>query len=766
MTKEEDRFKKMVEDSQDWFWEFDENAVFTYSSPRISDLLGYEPEEILGLNAFDLMTADEAERVHKHFDPIAEKYLPFNNLINTNIHKDGHEVVVESSGTPIFDKEGRFRGYRGIDRDITERTHTEDLLRENTSKLKDIIETSTEWIWEMDAFGRYTYSNDALGSILGYSAEEFIERAFSDFLHVDDLAEVSRILPKYIEEKRGWQGWALRWKHKDGSYRWLESNANVVIGTSGQVKGFRGSDRDVTERKRILEELSASKEKLNDIVTLLPQAIYEADINGKLIFVNRAAFELFGYNEVDLAAGLNVLDMFVPEEVQKVRGNVDKLYWAKAEGSHEYTAQRKDGSTFPVIIYSNVVMRENEPVGIRGVIVNISKRKKYEQELEKARDAAESNNRAKDEFLANMSHELRTPITAILGFSELLEGTELSEKQQKYLATIITSSESLLGLVNDLLDIAKIEAGMVQLDSKEFNLRRLVSEIIHSQKPAAKAKKITLKSLINGNTPETLVGDPLRLKQILLNLVVNAIKFTKKGQVLLTVKVDKSLQSSDIICFDVTDTGGGMKKEDIDKIFRPFSQLDTSPSRSFSGAGLGLTICSKLSAIMEGGIEVDTTEGIGSSFLVRLPFERGGISSEGGEYSTKKRVDVSDDTPLQILLVEDYAGSRQFFTEALKRYGHEVDQAKNGAEALEKLHLKKYDITLMDLQMPVMDGMEAIKRIRAREKGTGEHIPVIALTAHAMEKDRVEVQSKGFDGYISKPLKIFELLAEIKRCLT
>ncbi|NJC88436.1 MAG: PAS domain S-box protein [Desulfuromonas sp.] len=639
MSDQDERFKKMVEDSLDWFWEFDENANFTYVSPRIRALLGYEPEELLGLNAFDLMDADEAERVRRCFNPIAQSFLPFSNLLNINTHKDGHKVVIESSGAPIFDNEGRFRGYRGI-------------------------------------------------------------------------------------------------------------------------------DRDITERKQIEEELRHSREKLNDILTLLPQSIYEADFSGRLTYANQVAFDLFGYSREDFAAGLNVLDMIIPEDVGRARENIGKLYMGGEEGSYEYTARRKDGTTFPVMIYSSAVKKEGAPLGMRGIIVDISKRKKYEQELEKARDMAESMSRAKDEFLANMSHELRTPITAVLGFTELLQGTELSEQQQKYLGTIASSTETLLALVNDLLDLARIEAGKVYLEREEFSLRTLIGEIANSQKPAAKAKGLAFNTRISTEVPDRLMGDPLRLKQVLLNLTVNAIKFSERGEVCLSVSVADFHPSTPLLSFDVADTGIGIRTEDIAEIFQPFSQLDPSSTRKFGGAGLGLAICTKLLAIMGGEISVTSCEGVGSTFHVRLPFEMAAIETEGGGAHPAGQATTAEGAPLQVLLVEDHEISQYFFAEVLKRCGHHVELAANGAEALGKLQCRSYDLVLMDVQMPVMDGLEAIGKIREMEKAGGGHLPVIALTAHAMEKDRIEVLGKGFDGYVSKPMKINELLDEVKRCLT
>lgn len=766
MAEENERFKKLVEDSQDWFWEFDENANFTYASPRIRDLLGYEPEELIGLNAFDLMDEEEARRVHAHFDPVAEKYLPFNGLINVNTHKDGRKVFIESSGTPIFDSEGRFRGYRGIDREVTERMQTAELLRGNAAELKTILETSTEWIWEVDLAGHHVYSNDRLRDFLGYAPDEFIGSEYTEFLHEDDRREVARIMPAYIREKRGWQGWTLRWRHKDGSYRWLESNARPMLAADGQVIGFRGADRDVTQRKRIEDALKLSEEKLNDIVTLLPQSIYEADFGGRVIFANRAAFELFGYSKEDFGAGLNVLDMVVPEDVDRARENIGRMYRGIEEGNHEYTARRKDGTTFPVMIYSSVVSKEGAPVGLRGIIVDISKRKKYEQELEKARDLAERMSRAKDEFLANMSHELRTPITAVLGFAELLLGTALSEQQQKYLGTIVSSTETLLALVNDLLGLARIEAGKVDLERREFSLRALIGEIADCQKPAAKAKGLFFQTRVAADVPDRLMGDPLRLKQILLNLTVNAIKFSEAGEVALSVAVETFHPTTPLLRFDVADTGIGMRAENLPEIFQPFSQLDPSSTRKFGGAGLGLAICTKLLAIMGGEITVDSCEGVGSTFHVHLPFEVSvmATAAEGGPPADDAAGPAGP--ALRVLLVEDHEVSQYFFAEVLKRCGHHVDLAANGAEALGRLQCGVYDLVLMDVQMPVMDGLEAISKIREREQAGGGHLPVIALTAHAMEKDRIEVLSKGFDGYVSKPMKIRDLLDEVNRCLS
>jgi PAS domain S-box-containing protein len=768
MSDETQRFKKMIEDSQDWFWEFDENANFTYASPRIRDLLGYEPEELIGKNAFDLMAADEAERVRRYFDPIIQKHLPFKHLININTHKDGHKVVIESSGTPIFDNEGRFCGYLGIDRDITNRKRVEEELRQSEATFRKLFSASSDAILLIDSAGVFVECNQAALDLLKMTRQQFL------------LSPPARISPEFQPDGRRSAESApemIALAHSKGLHRfdWTCVNAEggeFIVEVSLMPIVIKGQTmlhttwRDITERKRIEEELQSSKEKLNDIVTLLPQSIFEADYGGRLTFANQAAFDLFGYSPGDFSAGLNVLNMVIPEDVERARENIGKLYMEEKDGSQEYTARRKDGSTFPVMIYSSVVKKEESPVGLRGIIVDISKRKKYEEELEKARDMAESMSAAKDEFLANMSHELRTPITAILGFAELLQGTELSEQQQKYLSTIASSTETLLALVNDLLDLAKIEAGKVYLEREEFSLRKLIGELADSQKAAAKAKNLSFKTRISAEVPDRLLGDPLRLKQILLNLTVNAIKFSEVGEVCLSVGVEDFHPSTPLLRFDVADTGIGINPERIADIFEPFSQLDPSFTRKFGGAGLGLAICTKLLAIMGGEISVDSRQDVGSTFHVLLPFEVVEIKTTGEGAHPARQTTEPEGVRLRVLLVEDHEISQYFFAEVLKRYGHQVDLAANGAEALGKIQCCNYDLVLMDVQMPVMDGLEAIGRIREMEEAGGGHLPVIALTAHAMEKDRIEVLSRGFDGYVSKPMKINELLDEIKRCLS
>jgi PAS domain S-box-containing protein len=638
MSNENQRFKEMVENSQDFFWEFDQDANFTYVSPRIKDLLGYEPEELIGLNAFDLMGDAEAERVRKHFDPIAKKHQPFNHLENVNRHKDGHTVVIESSGTPIFDAAGEFLGYRGIDRDITLRKRVEEDLRDSKAKIQNILDTSSEWIWEIDLSGRHSYSNNRLLELLGYYPQEVIGKDCLAFLHEDDLEEVEKSFPRLIAQKRGWNGWVLRWRHRDGSYRYLESNAAPVFDKAGVLIGYSGADRDITERKR----------------------------------------------------------------------------------------------------------------GELALLV--------------ATQSAESANRAKSQFLANMSHEIRTPMAAIVGFAELLQMTELTAEQKQFLAAIDRSSDTLMVLINDVLDLSKVESGELTFNQENFSLSSVIDNLVEMQNLKMTNKDLSLNINIDANVPDLLVGDPLRVQQVLTNLLSNAIKFTEKGAVGINVSMAELNESRVLLDITVSDTGVGILPEFQEKIFESFVQAPVDGSCKNGGTGLGLTISQSVARLMGGHIRVESEPGVGSTFHFVVPLQK--QDGAGLKLQPEEKEPPSRSIPaLTILLVEDSPVNVQLFKIMLKNMGHVVTVAKNGKKALDALTVNSFDLMLTDIQMPVMNGVELLQTLRQCEQFKKENLKVIALTAYALIGEKEKYLAMGFDGYLSKPFKADALLAEMLRVL-
>jgi len=494
-----------------------------------------------------------------------------------------------------------------------------------------------------------------------------------------------------------------------------------------------------------------------------PDGYYISDLKGTFIDANKAAEELVGYNKSEMLGKSFLKLSILPKKEIFRAGKLLALNLAgKSTGPDEFTLIRKDGSKVSVEIRTHPVKVDNTTY-VLGIARDITAKKIADEELLLAKKAAESASIAKSQFLANMSHEIRTPMNAILGFSEILKEELKDPKYTKYTDTIITSGNTLLELINDILDLSKIEAGKIDFQYRPVDPHELFSDIARIFSVKIKDKGLKLLTDIDEKLPKSLLLDEVRMRQILFNLVGNAVKFTDEGYVELKVKgVFYPDRSKIDLIFSVKDTGVGISQEDKRIIFDAFKQSSGQNIKKYGGTGLGLSITKRLVEMMNGEIAVESISGKGSTFAVKMKE----VSVASVESGIEEEQLLSSDIKFcnqKVLIVDDIESNRLLLNEILTLYGLRVMEAVNGKEAINMAKSKNPDIILMDLRMPVMDGYEAIKILKNDSRL--KNIPVIVLTASAMKSTEEDIKKIKSDGYIRKPVRRHELISEIKKYL-
>ncbi len=505
------------------------------------------------------------------------------------------------------------------------------------------------------------------------------------------------------------------------------------------------------------EELAKSEEKFSKIFEMSPAGLIVSDITaGKFLDANQSFLDMTGYTRAEVLGKTSAqLGLILADDGAEARRLLSQQGGLKNHELNYYTKAGEGKNSLASVELIDIAGRK---IALT-VLYDITSLKNIESELKAARDLAEESSIAKERFMANMSHEIRTPMNAIIGFTNLIERTELSEDQQQYLSFIKNSGENLLVLINDILDYSKIEAGMMQLEKVPFHIEDLLQSIKIMFSEKAREKNLQLHTDIDSKVPKVLLGDPTRLTQILINLIGNAIKFTSVGSVGVNVKLISSDGDQNHVGIYVQDTGIGIPQDKQDDIFQRFMQASSETTRNYGGSGLGLSIVKRLVELQNGEITIDSEEGKGTLFKVKLPYQTGRDELSESNVPDQAPVDARKFArTIKILLAEDNVMNQVLARKVLSQFGCEVDIAENGGIAVEMVKNKSYDLILMDIQMPIMDGYASSKMIR---NDVDKTVPIIAMTAHVMAGEREKCRSFGMNDYISKPFKVDALYAMI-----
>jgi two-component system sensor histidine kinase/response regulator len=744
-------------------WDWDLCNGIARLTPRYWEMTGYREVEVEADLEFFRATVhpEDWERVDSVIKGCLDAGSEFNDLEFRMITADGETRWVSDSGTVTErGEQGEPLRLVGAITDITERKALQKTLQTKTAQLETILNCSGIGIALIE--NRVTHwANPAFEPLFGYKPSELTGRTAAFLSPVgEEFWDFFRRLYADLLQRRS-VAREMEVRHRDGNRQWVRTTFNTV-GDAHPQSQIIAFVEDVTERRQAEER----HRQLLEILQNSTDCILVSDLHTRFTYLNPAGRLLLGLPDGTDIGKWTLADIYSKPTDAKFQGIVVPMLFDKGHWSGELTLRHRDGEEIPV---STVTLLHRDasgsPTHYSSIHRDIRPEKAIRSNLIEAKEAAESGTRAKSEFLANMSHEIRTPLNAVIGYLQLLGSTSMKPAQAGYVTKAFSSSNLLHDLLSNLLDFSKIEAGMLDLDSAPFDLRRLIGEIQeHFRLPAAD-KGLSLRLNVAESCPETLLGDAVRLRQVLINLVSNAIKFTARGSVTVSISPVPAGPSDQpgtaaALRFEVTDTGIGIEPEALSRLFERFTQADSSTTRRFGGTGLGLSIVQSLVKLMEGEIQAVSQPEEGSSFSFAISFALADDSTPVEALRPAlSPVDIhaTDLAGLRVLVAEDNPVNRDMIREILSLAGADVELVSDGRQAVDRITQPeaRYDLVLMDVQMPVMDGLEATQCLR-REHGLTE-LPIIAVTANVQVSERQDCLDAGMDDFLPKPISITEL---------
>jgi PAS domain S-box-containing protein len=757
IKESEARFKLVLEKTGDNVWEHDFRTGKTYFSKSDNDILGlintkadnYEKLWWDSIYKDDLYMVVNSDLNYRRGDASSH------NLEYRIVQANGSIRWVLDRGVVIEkDADGKPLRIIGTHTDITKIKQTEAELEQRVKQFRSLSENVPGVIYEYefnnDGTGGFRYISPAMERIFGIDPSDFSN--YTNCIHPDDM--------KMLQEKNNYSkqtlapfnydcrlvipGQGIRWHSLQSSFSYISQKGSTV---------FTGMMLDITERKNAEVTLRANEEKYRSIIANMNLGLLEVDNDETISYANQGFCIMSGYTFEELK-GKNASSLFVQGNNAEVVKHKNQARSKGVADAYEITVTNKQGALkWWLISGAPRYNDKGELVGSIGIHLDITEQKKLEKELIEARERAENLARTKETFLANMSHEIRTPMNAIMGMGNQLLKTTLTAQQHFFLETINTASENLLVIINDILDLSKIEAGKLVIENIGFEPAALAKKTLQALAHKAEEKGLKLLApVIDSGIAPVLVGDPNRIGQVLLNLLSNAIKFTEKGAVSMSVKLVQNNETTQKVEVVVTDTGIGMDEAFLLHLFDKFSQENESISRKYGGTGLGMSICKQLIELMGGTIYADSKKGYGTTISFCIEFKKGSITD-----LPKKNTVKYDSAVLKgkkVLVTDDNELNRLVASVTLEHYGAVITQALGGPDAIKKVAAQAFDIVLMDIQMPEMDGYQAARQIRVVNK----NIPIIAFTAKAIKGEREKCTEAGMNDYIAKPFKEDELV--------